>query len=367
MVPVRALLASALMLFGCPEKIGVGVEDTGRAQPDGGALDARDADSDEDGGSIDATPADASEDGDASIPETPLRFGMMSVPADQISLTTIWGRSTNEMFAGTGNGNVLAFSPGSGWQNAWHEPSNFGIVRIRGTAQQIFVASTGALHVHGPGIGEDVRSFGVGSWVYDLEVVSDDEAYLVADINNGRAVFAWDGAGVSVLEDQLDAAVLYGVFVDEDGTLFVAANGKIFRYASFTWIEDPIDWPSDFGIADIANFDLYDVARVGSELVAVGDDHHVLRWNGSAWSFVYEPHHGEYLSSVGALSGTEAYAVGRSGAGGPIARFAGGVWMHVDYQENHNFRDLWIAGPNELYAAGVVGSTFEPVLLRGFR
>jgi hypothetical protein len=364
---VRGLLA-VLLLCGCLEKIGVGDPDAGTGDAsDSGMHDADPADTGSDA-SVASDSGDAGEiEDDAGTPLEPLTFGSMTFPTDQFSPTSIWGRSSSELLVGTANGNVLSFSPQDGWQLAWHEPSNFGIVRIRGTAQSIFVASTGGLHVHSPSIGENVRSMGAGTWVYDLEVVSDDEAYLVADINNGRAVFEYDGTGVDVLNDQLDAAVLYGVFADTDGTLFVTGNGKIFRYQSFTWTTDPIDWPDGFQIADIANFDLYDVARVGDDLFAAGDEHHVLRWDGSQWVFVYEPMHGEYLDQLGALSAQEAYAVGRNGAGGPIARFYAGSWSHTVYDENHNFFDLWIAGPDELFAAGVVGSTFEPVILRGFR
>jgi hypothetical protein len=367
---MRASLLVAVLCAGCLEKIEVGGQDGGvDASAADGSVDASGPDAADAGAGGDAGDAEAGDGGDGGVANGPLRFGTMQVPNDQISTVTIWGRSTSEMYAGTANGNVLAFDPTGGWQVGWHEPSNFGIEKIRGTASKIFVASTSSLHVHGPNLGDGVQSFGVGRMIWDLEVIADDDVVLVAEQQTGRGVYRYDGDGVDVLNDQLDVAVLYGVFSDQDGTLFVCGNGKIFRYSSFTWTQDPIAWPAGFDTSDIANFDLYDLARVGAELVAVGEEQHVLRWDAGAgeWKFVYEPMAGEYLGSIGALSAVEAYAVGRSGSIGPIVRFADGVWSHADYDANHNFFDLWVAGPDEIFAAGVVGSTFEPVILRGFR
>ncbi len=359
---VRTSLLAALVLCGCLEKIGVGDPDAAGAPQD--ASDVRDGAEADDA----ARPGDAGEDA-GTPPKVPLRFGTMTLPAGTIAVTTIWGRSASELYTGTTNGNVLAFAPSAGWQVVWHEPSNFGIQRIRGTAQTIFVASDHTLYVHAPGIGQNVRSFPVGTAIHDLLVVSDTEAYLVSDQQNGRAVFRFDGTAVAVMNDQLDAATLLGVYRDAGGTLFIAANGKIFRYQSDTWTQDPIAWPPGFGVADIANFDLYAITRVGPDLLVVGDEHHVLRFEPDAgeWRFVYEPMSGAYLAAIGALSGGEAYAVGRAGADGPVVRYAAGVFSHPTYPENHNFLDLFVAGPDEIFAAGVVGSTLEPVIMRGFR
>lgn len=371
-----------LLSFGCLEKIETASEDTGSERPDGGQgrdggglfdsgdpRDGGDAGPAGDGGVRDGAIRDGGEpDTDAEPP--PLSFGMMQLPPGQVSITTIWGRSSQEIYAGTSNGNVLAFDPQQGWAVAWHEPSNFGIRKIRGTSNRLFVASETTLWVHDGPLGQTPSSFAVGQSIEDIEVVDDDDVYLVAGQVNGRGVYRFDGNDVQVMNDQLEVAVLYGVHAEPNGSVIVSGNGKIFRYEAFTWTEDTIDWPMSFSTADIANFDLHDVTRVGDHLLAVGEDHHVLEYDPavSRWRYVYEPANADQpLLAMAPLSGTEAYAVGWPVAGGPIVRFIRGTFVSAGYPNNHTFRDLWVASSDEIYLAGNVRSTFDPVISKGSR
>lgn len=372
-----------VLTLGCLEKIETASEDSGTASgKDGGGADARPgADAGVDGGQGDldggqdgGSPRDGG-DGDAGEPDAgaeppPLTFGMMQLPQGQVTITTIWGRSSSEIYAGTTNGNVLHFDPQQGWAVAWHEPNNFGIRRIRGTADRIFVASDTTLWVHDGPLGDAPTSYGVGQLVEDMHVVRDDLVFLVAAQVNGRGVYRFDGAQVETLNDQLAVAALYGVHVDPGGEVIVSGNGKIFRFGQLTWTEDVIDWPPGFSAADIANFDLYDVTRVGDRLFVVGDEQHVLEYDepSSQWRYAYEPANADQpLLAMAPLSEEEAYAVGWPVAGGPIVRYSGGDFSSAGHPGNHTLHDLWVASPDEVYFVGNVRSTFDPVILRGTR
>jgi hypothetical protein len=92
---MRASLVVAVLCAGCLEKIEVGGADGGASDRDGSALDAGDAGDLDDGDGGAAGDGGDSGDGgeirdggtDGGTAETPLRFGTMTVPNDQINRT----------------------------------------------------------------------------------------------------------------------------------------------------------------------------------------------------------------------------------------------------------------------------------------
>src|SRR5262249_8004603 len=159
------LAAFALVASGCPQSIATpGADDAGTANQDATTNNA-DATAFDDAIVHDdaTTEVDSGEPADAGVPPDAAPHGaggpgsalagsQMTVRQNTAIVECIWGRSASEIYAGTSNGQLMRFDPASGWTNVWHEPSNFGIHALWGTANKLFVASDTTLHVHTGGI-----------------------------------------------------------------------------------------------------------------------------------------------------------------------------------------------------------------------
>lgn len=377
--PAAALsCALAFALAGCPQSIETpGGDDAGPVREDATTFpDAAifpDATTFPDAAEIDdaGEPADATQPDAETPPDSgvlrPLTWSQMTLPPNTASIGAIWGRSSSEIYAGTSNGNLLRFDPATGWTVAWHEPSNFGIHAIWGTPNKIFVASDTTLHVHNGAIQQVPVSYAVGRWIYDIHGLNDNEVYIVSDLQNGRALFKYDGNGVDLLIEPNDTATLGAVYVPSSGRVFVGGNGHLFRYESFVLNNETVAWESSWSSNDILQFNFWDISAAGSKLFAMGSRYLIFERDSTG---VWQQSHTPFLTdSLHALAGyeNEAYAVGNEVTGGSILRYYQNTWTTDHYDQNVDLQDIWSANPDEYYTAGNLNNMIEGVLLRGSR
>lgn len=378
-VALPVLAVFALATGGCPQSIATPGETDGATSEDAmtGNADAttlddatahEDATTEVDSGQpADAgSPADA-EPPDAGGPINALTWSQMTVPPNTRIVECVWGRSSSEIYAGTSNGQLMSFDPANGWMNVWHEPSNFGIHAIWGTTNKLFVASDTTLHVHSGGIQTTPQSLGVGRWIYDLHGLGDNEVYIVADTQNGRGLFKYDGDSVDSVIEPDNVATLAAVYTPSAGRIFVGGNGHLFRYESFTLFDETVEWPATWNQNDILNFTFYDISPAGSRLFAMGSRYLIFERDATGtWKRVHEPFLTDSLQSSAGFE-NEAYAVGANVTGGAIVRNYQGTWTADQYNENVDLWDVWAAGPDEYFAVGGVNNTFDGIILRGTR
>jgi hypothetical protein len=252
----RPLFASTLALalssglYGCPQNITSADDDTGSTPAaDCGTPENGDARSP---GTDGASRADAASPSDATLGDSgdagdagdlrdagrpldsgintvlrPLRWGEMTLPASTRLVASIWGRSNQEIYAGTQGGKLLRFdSAGQAWSQVWAEPNNFGIQALWGTATTLFVAGETTLYVHTGGtIEPQPRSYSVGTHIHGMHGRGDNEVYLVADQTNGRGFYRYNGQRVTPISEPTDIARLSAVYATAAGPVFVGGNG----------------------------------------------------------------------------------------------------------------------------------------------
>jgi hypothetical protein len=379
---VRSIPALAVLAFlstACPQSISTpdGDSDGGSGLADATAAadaetfpDALSSDADEpsDAGiNPDATPRDATDPDDAGATLQPLTWSQMTLPNNSAFVRCIWGRSADEIYAGTSNGQLMAFTPATGWTNVWRDPSNFAIHAIWGTANTIFVASETTLHVHTPGIQQVPVSHSVGRFIYDIHGISDNEVFLVSDLQNGRAYFKYDGNGVDLVLEPAGVATLASVFGDSSTRTYLGGNGHLIRYESFTAFEEDVTWPAAWSQNDILQFEFRDITRLGSRLVAIGSRYLIFeRDTAGVWNMVHQPFLTDSLNGITGFE-NEAYAVGGDVTGGSILRFYENTWTTGHYDNNVDLYGIWAADADNYFVAGTVNNTFTGIILRGSR
>jgi hypothetical protein len=381
------LVPLCLLLSACAQRISTASTDAdldAAVTGDGEALDAAllDATPFQDAGASDAmTTLDALPEGADAMPmgadasaigtdaggmKGPLTWGRMTLPPNANVVQSLWGRSASEIYAGTGDGDVLQYD-GHTWRVAWHSPNNFGIQAIWGTATGIFVADETALYVHGARIQSSPSAFSVGTHVYDMTGKSDAEVYLVSDLQNGRGFFAFDGMSVTPIVEPTDIATLASLGVSSSGDVFVGGNGAIFRYAHGVYTMEAVDWPMTWSMNDILGFTFFGVGAAGTETFAVGSRHLVFRRDASGtWRQDYSPFLTDDLHRVAGWTG-EAYAVGGNTSRGPIERWYQGQWQGNQLADDVALYSLWSASSDLYYAGGSETGTFNGVLYVGSR
>jgi hypothetical protein len=352
-----------------PADVDASADSDAMTEIDAASVDAmpmiRDGGGSEDAGSLDAM---------VVTPATPLSWGRMTLPANTETVRTIWGRSSNEIYAGTTNGKVLRFDPSNGWTKVWDEPSNFGIVTIWGTPTKIFVASDHDLHVHNGTIGTGVMSYSVGSQIYDMRGRSDTEVYIVSDQQNGRGLYAYDGSRINTIIEPTDVATLASLAIVANGPVYVGANGGLYKYQSMVYSAENVMWPSGWSQNDILQFVFNGLAIVGNDAYAVGSRYEVfIRDPGlGTWRLLYNPLHiADAHAAAGLDNGadTEMYVVGSdTSTFGSVVRLYQGNWTDsFPGTDQLDLWSIWPAGLNEYYAAGNEANMFVGVILKGTR
>jgi hypothetical protein len=300
-----------------------------------------------------------------------LTWGSMTLPANTNTVLSIWGRSSEELYAGTGNGKLLRYAPQVGWVQVWESPSNFAIRAVGGTASRIFVADEGNFYVFTLGFNPS-QEHPIGRFIRDMHVVSDNEVLLVSDQTNGRGLYRWDGSMIRTLNEPTDVSILSSVFVTGTNQTYVGGNGKLYNYAANTLTPENVTWPAAWGTADIANFEFHSIGIIASQLFAAGSRNLIFRRELSgAWELMYAPFTagGELHAIAGYPNGIdpEGYAVGDATSESSILRFYKLQWQPSSYQGNVDLHDLWTSNLDEYFAVGNVNNTFEGVILRGSR
>ena len=422
---MRRLIAilTVLLLFGCPTEIrtrsldstaprapdgaapaadtgsdspdgGVTAEDGGAPAPDSGfGEDAagprdsgpapQDATAPSDAGQVDsgAHPDASVQTPDATSPAdtgpsrpdgglVPLTWGTMTLPANTRALNCVWGRGASEVYAGTGSGALLRFD-GTSWAGIWQDPGNRSLTAISGTGTSMFVTSEAQLHVFGPGgtsshLVPRVRS------ITDVFAFADDDVYLTAREQNTTVLLRFDGAALTEFYHPTGVGQLETVWGPTAGELYFAgSNGSLFSHRNGVTTPESIEWPASWGTSDIANMSFHAVRGFDGELFAAGSRHLIFKkGNDRVWRLVYSPFLTDNITAIAGTSAgahTEAYAVGRSVTGGPVARFYEGAWTSQGVDRTYHLFDVWRAGPDDYFAAGMIRNTVQGALLRGFR
>ncbi len=372
--PLLSMVA-LLGLWGCPQAIevadGGGGTDGPVVEADLGALGdlgpGVDLGAPTDGGGVDGGQGDAQPGQDLGV-EPSIRVTRLLLPAQgsdgALSVHVALG-TQRVVYVGTQSGNVFRSVDGGPFAVVWHEPGNASIIRIRAVGSTIFTATRGGLWVHPQGYEEAGSSFPVGRQVYDLEVISLSEAYLVSDQNNGRGLYRYNGQGIETVVEPMDVSSLLGLAADSRGRVLVSAYGKIFMLDGQAWTEEVIDWPDNITASQRASTRFNDVLWRGDRAFAVGSGHLVLERQPQTgiWSFARLPQGSEELSAL-AGEGTGFFAVGAASGEGAVFSYSMGVLRSIGGAD-FRLHDIWAVGPEEFYAVGTVRNQFESVLLRG--
>lgn len=80
---------------------------------------------------------------------------------------------------------------------------------------------------------------------------------------------------------------------------------------------------------------------------------HLARFDGTEWKTM--PHPGFFIVEMHGLAPDNLYAVGRGG----IARWDGGTWIRFPLPTAGIFTDVFVAGPDEMYATTLNGALLE--------
>lgn len=293
----------------------------------------------------------------------------MGLPANTRSVHAIWGRSATEVWAGTGSGALLYLDGANGWTKVWQEPSNHGIASIDGTADRLFVASDSRLHVF---VG-DHTAMPTGylipqvRQVRQMTVRGNEEAYVVASLNNGRGFYHYDGSQLRTIAEPTDIAELEAVAALPGQPVFVGGNGRIYRYEQSTLTPETIEWPMGWDMNDILLFRFEGFGQVDGRVYAVGDRHMVFERGGDrTWRVVYAPANADDELLAIAGSGAVGFAVGGT-SGGPIVRIEGKTIAPDPFAQNFDLAAVWAADANTWFASGWVANSFDGVILRGTR
>ncbi|MEQ8563751.1 MAG: hypothetical protein RMA76_02545 [Deltaproteobacteria bacterium] len=366
----------SLLLCACAQEIvvsndgGTSDRDAGEGARDGGHADAGTIDGGaRDGGTRDGggAPRDGGSVRDAGTPTGPLTWGQAILPTNSRGVNVIWGRSAAEVYAGAGL-YLLRFTPDDGWTRVWNSPSNFDIVGIGGTTSRLFVADRGGLHVF-DGDPEtttpDYYSFPQTQQVEALLVRNANEAYLTITQFNGRALLRFDGTELRPLFQPNDVSTLTSL--DEvDGTIYMGANGHLYRVATGVVSEETVAWPAHWQEIDQLMFEFHGVAKIGARVFAVGDDDMIFeRGQDDTWRLVRGNGAPSMALEDVASFGNYGVAVGQPGPDNrPFRVFDGTGWTNQAGPDAVLYT-VWAAGPNTWFAGGYV--SIDGIILHGTR
>ncbi|MBT8136492.1 MAG: hypothetical protein KJO54_05705 [Gammaproteobacteria bacterium] len=89
-----------------------------------------------------------------------------------------------------------------------------------------------------------------------------------------------------------------------------------------------------------------------SNIIAVGKDGNIARWDGSVWTSMSSPTT-EDLSDVEVVDANTAFAVGKKGT---VLQLTGGVWVEQSTPTDKELQGVWAASANEAWAVGKNGT-----------
>jgi len=324
----------------------------------------------------DSAPGDpASGDPAGGDPVTPSgwQISVYSLPAGTREITALWGRSANEVYAGSGSGKALRYD-GSGWREWAAATSSFNngsIHAIWGDATNMVfgVGNSGALVVWDGANFQ--RHTVVAGDVLALAGVAADDLYAVVRGSSSTALFHFDGTNFTNLLAGSDVGVAQfrALLRLASGDLLIGGSqGKIFSYSGGASAEETVALPT--GVLSAVTIIINDFVEVGGEVYAVSADHCIYRRGVGHWDLVFDPVLvGSELRKIAGwapVGGTELVAVGLSEPLNmhAIVTFDGSTGEHVDPTQRVDLWSLWSPGAGDYFLGGMVRSSIEGRILR---
>ncbi len=360
-----------LVLLGCPQDVRPLGQDSGTVPIDGGARP--DAGRVVDGGFDAGMPADVGGTGDAGDiidggQPVGFRWSQMVLPAGTRTIVALWGRSRDDVFAGTSNGSLLHYD-GNSWTEFWDLPNNDGVRAIHGTPDRLFVAGSRRLWVFSGALSDLPAEHMAGNEIKAMHAVNNNSVYILSLRTSSRGLYHYDGSVVTEVIPNLEAGSLNTIWTEPGPKVWVGANGKIFYYDGAAISEDPIEWPPAWNTSQIANFYIRGMTGHQGHRLAVGSGGGILSDETGNWRFERPSAGGDDLRSVTTLPGgtdPTAIAVGDPVDDRNIYLRTPRGWEADPYTSGRlSLWTVWAGDKNQVFAGGSRLSTFEGVLLRG--
>ena len=282
------------------------------------------------------------------------RTWRVAAQVDGISLNSIWGSSSADIFAVGESGTILHFD-GMSWNEEYSSTST-NLNGVWGaSASMIYAVGDNGLVLH-----------------YDGERWTDDSP--VSDILHA----VWCGSGSKCLAVGQDTSVLSrtncGSWISDNsmgsiGSLrgvWASGESDIYVVGDFGTIlhNDGSGWKS---VGSGVDATLYDVWGSGADnIYAVGQAGTILRYNGAEWASM-DSGTTVTLTGIWGNAADDVYAVGEDGT---MLLYQGAQWNKLETGFAENLNDAWGGKNNEIYAVGADGSiifgkkTFPWIMLR---
>ncbi len=245
------------------------------------------------------------------------------------SLFSVWGRNSSEVWAVGNNGVMLRWN-GVAWS----------LVPQRATGENLRgVHGTGASGIAVAGWNGTILRRATDGWV---AAISSPVLYDVADdliVGSGGVVLRRDGATL-VREEVPSHRDLYAIARVGQDYVAVGDSGLIVRRIAGTWHRVPS--------GTTAILRSIWVPPGGGPATIVGDRGEILRQDGSGW-VAEQSGANTFLRWVFGLSAQERYAVGDEGL---ILRNRGNGWNAMRSVTGFRLRAIWGSSATNLFAAG---------------
>ncbi len=255
----------------------------------------------------------------------------MRAVADALVAT---GPGTSDIYA-VGHGSICHYD-GVAWSTiAGVDASALNSV-WGASSDNVFAAGDGGAILHFDGSVWTTMASGTSSDLHGIWGSSSDDVFAVAD--NGT-ILHFDGSAWSAMAGG-STSHLYSIWgASSDSVFAVGAAGAIRHYDGSAWS----------ALASGTTADLYSIRGTSSaDVTAVGAGGAVLHFDGSVWTTMASGT-SNALYGVWAASPSDIFAVG---AGGIIIHYTGGAWNPVDSGTTNSLFEVWGNGSFDVYATG---------------
>lgn len=267
------------------------------------------------------------------------RIWTVMAQVDGISLNSIWGSSSINIFAVGSSGTILHYD-GRTW-NEEDAATTTDLNSVWGMSESsVYAVGDSGLILHYDGV-----DWSSASPVWDILYSAWCNSSSCKAAGQNTTLLGRTGSVSWSSEYSGDnLGTLHGVWGSSESDVFaVGAGGAILH-------NDGSGWSAmSSGIIKT----LYGVCGSGPDNVyAVGDSGTILRYNGTNWSAMTSPITVTLLGIWGNSSG-EVYAVGEDGT---MLLYQGSQWQSLETGVSEHLNDAWAAQSKEIYAVGSGGS-----------
>ncbi len=262
------------------------------------------------------------------------------------NLTCVWGTSSEDLYAGSGEGRILRLLPYSPW---WR-PSKIvpdGVLSMDGVSADLYYVCgvNGSVYRIEPDAGRRILP-SRGTTASLLTVWGrDDLTIFVAGIDG--TVLARQGEGWRIMQ-QPDESTIWELWGANNNAVFAAAGNRILRFDGHIWsvaYRASADWANFVTIWGRSAYDVY----------AAGDSGRVIHFDGGSWT----PMETGTDKDIGVIRGRTDGNVYTAGQGGIIMEYDGSTWRKIFSKGNFDFYGLLVRGSNSILAVGDSGCVVQ--------